>query len=498
MSAFDAADTVWFFNIGALMNKVSVRLRGIETLESRPGVLRGFTLGFRGSGGMATAARRRGRRDARGRAPHHAREPRHHADDRAHARLGRVRGGDDDRGGRDQRVACCVFVMQPEFIDAPARCRPRHVALLVEGAEQHGLAASWVARLRAQPMCCGRRAPSTRACRRRPRPRRRAAAVRAMDDAHGRPLGFSLNGKVYVVADGDGGDGAAHAADMVRPAAPRHHTLPSRASTTSPCTARPRRGAARGRRPTTARTPSTWPRRATRSPSGTTHQSAGSTTGRPPRPPRPPRPQKGDSTRLFSAPRIDASTTIVSSARASDDATAAASRAPACVLLGLGKPMVDSTGRARRRGRARRARARARHGTTAPALRAGPRQLARRVDAHRPRRALAGRQRVHAMRSATFLARAAAAERGVRAVVLGGAATTPRRTPAAARGRGRARRRGVHGQARAPERAVRRLHARRRLALAPRRLGRGEHARARDDVARAPTPRRAGRPRGAR
>ena len=52
-----AGDRLWFFNIGALMNKVSVRLRGIETLESRPGVLRGFTLGFRGSGGMATALR---------------------------------------------------------------------------------------------------------------------------------------------------------------------------------------------------------------------------------------------------------------------------------------------------------------------------------------------------------------------------------------------------------------------------------------------------------
>ena len=115
MSAFDAADTVWFFNIGALMNKVSVRLRGIETLESRPGVLRGFTLGFRGSGGMATAL-------------HGG------ADDEMHGVVHLITRANLDimqtteltydsvaceaatttAAGATERVACCVFVMQPE------------------------------------------------------------------------------------------------------------------------------------------------------------------------------------------------------------------------------------------------------------------------------------------------------------------------------------------------------------------------------------------------
>jgi len=211
---------IWYFTFGALMNRTSLRMRGVVPAASQAAKLPGYSLGFRGSMGMASAIPGSAT-DAIYGVAHCISSVDRTQLDASEASYTQVSA--TVFTVEEELLHCLVNVMRPELC---AEARPpseRYLALLIEGCVQHGVDNAWVAQLRATP-CTPRPTPAEFACFPSPQSDRLMSLVDlAMEDG----LCFAVNGKVLRFV----GDVATAVGQAVRRQIEAHgigrdHTLP--------------------------------------------------------------------------------------------------------------------------------------------------------------------------------------------------------------------------------------------------------------------------------
>lgn len=135
-----------YFGFGALMNKISLRMRGICPQSSCAAKLPGFCLVFGGSHGMATVLR--SKTDAVHGVLYMVSCEEKKRLDSTESSYEELEAHVETRNG--ELVLCTLNVMRPDVMENFYETLPseRYLAVMIEGATQHNLPASWIEMLR--------------------------------------------------------------------------------------------------------------------------------------------------------------------------------------------------------------------------------------------------------------------------------------------------------------------------------------------------------------
>ncbi|CAK9063361.1 unnamed protein product [Durusdinium trenchii] len=184
-----------YFGFGALMNQISLRMRGVYPRSSAAAKLVGFRLVFSGSHGMATVLRSSAADAVYGVLHMVSAEEKQRLEssessyEAVEAEVQMTRNG--------QRVKCTLNVMLPDVTDSFLDSLPseRYLAVMIEGAIQHGLPKYWIEMLQTHP--CAARSSYQRF----PSPDKQTAQWLTQEQLAGlEGLTFAINGKIFRVA----------------------------------------------------------------------------------------------------------------------------------------------------------------------------------------------------------------------------------------------------------------------------------------------------------
>ena len=193
------SDSVWYFAIGSMMNKVSVSLRGLTPLESHPAEILDFELEFL-AGGAAVAAQK--------------------VNSSFHGVLHKMTRKDmkalDKLEGGYQRIPATVrlynstilphcsvysygkYMTRPGNISAYSKPSERYMSLLIQGCEQHNVKKSYIDYLRSIPSTPYRRPSEYKTIPIPPNlPTWTEAKLLSGNGKFLNPAYFALNGKVF-------------------------------------------------------------------------------------------------------------------------------------------------------------------------------------------------------------------------------------------------------------------------------------------------------------
>mmetsp|Transcript_92321 Transcript_92321/g.211350 ORF Transcript_92321/g.211350 Transcript_92321/m.211350 type:complete len:371 (+) Transcript_92321:63-1175(+) len=137
-------ESVWYFAIGSMMNKVSLSGRKLKPHKSFPAKLPGFRLDFRGEGGMAFAAIDP---DSSMHGVLHLMSAKDMCSlDTLEMTYSRVQGMAEPYEGEP---ICCTLYTNPTWEEPQPLGTPtqRYIEIMVEGCRSHGVKEEWIERL---------------------------------------------------------------------------------------------------------------------------------------------------------------------------------------------------------------------------------------------------------------------------------------------------------------------------------------------------------------